>query len=47
MHDFEEREVNWKRPNFFVRMYNKLVMWYTMRKMKKDDPFIYEDEGDE
>lgn len=28
---------------FIKRQWKKLVIWYKMRELKKQDPFIYED----
>lgn len=28
---------------FYHRIKTRIIIWWTMRKLKKDDPFIYEE----
>ena len=36
-----------KRPNFIIRLIRKIKIWYRMRQLAKDDPFIYENKDSE
>jgi len=40
----QEDTFNFKidKPNIFVRLWMKFKIWYKMRQLTKDDPFIYE-----
>ena len=45
----DEDNYNFKidNPNIFLRLWKKLKMWYRMRQLTKDDPFIYENKDQE
>lgn len=41
--DFEDEYVFKKeRINIFKRMWRRVIIWWRLRQLRKDDPFIYE-----
>lgn len=44
MDDEDQIVYNKQKPFFFIRWYKKLIVWWKIRQLAKDDPFIYEDE---